>query len=76
MKDKYERIIVFSDSQDIDVATGSKMEPQVFGKYNYIVNVGSHTNSIAYNGIWDAEIAGWSEHFLDYIAAYEELSKQ
>lgn len=75
LKDKYERIIVFSDSQDVDVAHGSKVKPQVFGKYNYIVNVGSHTNSIAYNGIWDAEIAGWSEHFLDYIAAYEELSE-
>lgn len=75
LTDKYERIIVFSDSQDIDVAHGSKVKPQVFGKYNYIINVGSHTNSIAYNGIWDAEITGWSEHFLDYIAAYEELNK-
>lgn len=76
LKDKYDRIIVFSDSHDIDAAHGSTVKPQVFGKYNYIVNVGSHTNSIAYNGIWDAEITGWSEHFLDYIAAYEELNEQ
>ena len=41
------------------------------GKYNYIVDVSCHKHGVAYDGIWDAEIAGWSEHFLRFISAYE-----
>lgn len=26
-----------------------------------------------YNGVLTAEISGWSEHFLTYIAAYEGI---
>ena len=66
-----DRIIIFSDSQDCDVP-GSGV-PQPFGKRNYIVDVSAHKRGIAYDGIWDAEIAGWSEHFLEYIRAYEGL---
>lgn len=73
----YTRIIVFSDSQDIDVSSwGSPnrdKKPRPFGKYNYICDVSCHTHGIAYNGVWTAEISGWSEHFLTYIAAYEGL---
>lgn len=69
----YARIIVFSDSQDIDVSHGSDKKPRPFGKYNYICDVSAHTHGIAYNGVWTAEISGWSEHFLTYIAAYEGI---
>jgi len=73
----YARIIVFSDSQDIDVSSWSSpnrdKKPRPFGKYNYICDVSCHTHGIAYNGVWTAEISGWSEHFLTYIAAYEGL---
>ena len=64
-----DRIIIFSDSQDCD--RGSNKTPKPFGKYNYIVDISSHNRGINYNGVWTAEISGWSENFLKYIAAYE-----
>ena len=72
----YARIIVFSDSQDIDVSHGLKNKPRPFGKYNYICDVSAHTHGINYNGVWTAEISGWSEHFLTYIAAFEGIENQ
>jgi len=73
----YTRIIVFSDSQDIDVSNWSSpnhdKKPRPFGKYNYICDVSANTHGIAYKGVWTAEISGWSEHFLTYIAAYEGI---
>lgn len=69
----YDRIIIFSDSQDIDVARGKGVKPRPFGKHNYICDVSCNKRGIAYNGVWDAEISGWSEHFLTYIAAYEGI---
>jgi 60 kDa SS-A/Ro ribonucleoprotein len=64
------RIIVFSDSQDCDY--GNKL-PEPFGEANYIVDVSAHTHGINYKGIWTAEISGWSDHFIDYIAAMEGI---
>jgi len=69
----YDRVIVFSDSADIDVAHGKNVKPRPFGKYNYICDVSSHKHGIAYKGVWTAEITGWSEHFLTYIAAFEGI---
>jgi hypothetical protein len=66
-----DRIIVFSDSQDCD---RSNSIPAPFGARNYIVDVSSHARGINYNGVWTAEIAGWSEHFLSFVAAYEGLA--
>lgn len=68
---EFDRIIVFSDSQDCDFP--SKRIPQPFGKKNYIVDVSSNKHGINYKGVWTAEISGWSEHFLTYIAAYEGI---
>lgn len=68
-KEAPDRIIIFSDSQDCDLPT--QRTPKPFGKYNYIVDVSCHKHGVAYDGIWDAEIAGWSEHFLRFISAYE-----
>jgi len=72
----YERIIIFSDSQDIDVSHGHNVKPRPFGKYNYICDVSCHTKGINYKGVWTAEISGWSEHFLTYIAAFEGIENK
>ena len=69
----YARIIIFSDSQDIDVSYGRNVKPRPFGKYNYICDVSANTRGINYQGVWTAEISGWSEHFLTYIAAFEGI---
>jgi hypothetical protein len=63
-----DRIIVFSDSQDIDP---SKELPKPFGDNNYIIDVSNERNGINYRGVWTAEISGWSEHFLKFIAEIE-----
>lgn len=68
-KEDPDRIIVFSDSQDCDHR--NRALPKPFGKFNYIVDVSSHAYGVNYKGVWTAEIAGWSEHFLKYIAAME-----
>lgn len=67
-----DRIAVFSDSQDCDHR--GKRTPKPFGRHNYIIDVSAHARGIKYEGAWTAEIAGWSEHFLTYVAAYEGLS--
>lgn len=68
-----DRIIIFSDSQDCDeyYNRGKLQPPNPFGKNNYIVDVSCNTHGINYNGVWSAEISGWSENFLRYIAAHE-----
>lgn len=68
-KETPDRIIIFSDSQDCDAP--NKRIPNPFGKNNYIVDVSSHSRGINYEGLWTAEISGWSEHFLSFIAALE-----
>lgn len=70
-QEDYDRIIVFSDSQDCD-RSGEKPEP--FGTYNYVVDVSAHKQGINYEGVWTAEISGWSSQFLNFIAAYEGFS--
>jgi hypothetical protein len=67
----FDRIIVFSDSQDCDYP--DKRIPRPFGRRNYICDVSAETKGINYKGVWTAEISGWSEHFLTYIASYEGL---
>jgi len=69
--EKPDRIIIFSDSQDCDLP--ERRIPKPFGIKNYIVDVSSHSRGINYQGVWTAEISGWSEHFLEYIFAYEGL---
>ena len=64
-----DRIIVVSDSQDCDYP--DKRIPAPFGDRNYIIDVSPHSRGIAYDGVWDAEISGWSERFLHYIAELE-----
>ena len=47
-----------------------------FGTYNYICDVSANTRGVNYRGRWIAEISGWSEHFLTYIAALEGLQNK
>lgn len=68
---EFDRIIVFSDSQDCDYP--EKRIPKPFGKHNYICDVSSELHGVNYKGVWDAEISGFSEHFLTFIAAYEGI---
>jgi len=70
--EEVDRIIVFSDSQDCDFSNKTPAQP--FGKYNYIVDVSAHKHGVNYENTWDAEISGWSEHFIDYIQAFEGLT--
>lgn len=35
----------------------------------------AHTKGVNYRGRWTAEVSGWSEHFITYIAALEGLQK-
>ena len=69
----FDRIIVFSDSQDCD---GTNYIPKPYGKYNYICDVSSEKRGINYKGVWTAEISGWSENFLTFIAASEGLENK
>jgi 60 kDa SS-A/Ro ribonucleoprotein len=73
-KREVDRIIVFSDSQDTDHP--HLRIPAPFGKTNYIIDVSAHAYGVAYEGVWTAEISGWSEHFLKYIMALEGLDVQ
>jgi 60 kDa SS-A/Ro ribonucleoprotein len=68
--DIFERVIVFSDSEDCE---GGNKLPKTFAKHNYIVDVSSHTRGVNYKGVWTAEVSGWSEHFLTFIAACEGI---
>lgn len=64
----FDRIIVFSDSQDCDRMNRT---PKPFGKYNYICDVSNHIKGINYKGIWTSEISGFSENFLSFISVSE-----
>lgn len=68
---KFDRIIVFSDSQDCDFP--ERRTPKPFGTYNYICDISAHTKGVNYKGTWDAEISGFSEHFITFIAAMEGI---
>ena len=65
-----DRIIIFSDSQDCD---RNYTLPKPFGKFNYIIDVSSHSRGINYDGLWSAEISGWSENFMNFIMGFEGL---
>lgn len=71
---EFDRIIIFSDSQDCDYP--DKRTPKPFGTRNYICDVSAHTKGINYKGVWTAEISGFSEHFLNYISVAEGNSNE
>jgi len=66
-----DRLVVISDSQDIDVARGMKIKPDTTHYENsYIIDISTHTHGIK-TGVWTAEINGWSDKLFHYIYALE-----
>lgn len=66
-----DRVIILTDEQDCDVKANPK-DANAFGKSNYIINVASYKNGVAYSKFH--HINGWSESVLDYIREYEKLN--
>jgi hypothetical protein len=65
-----ERVIVFTDEQDCD----NKANPSTanaFGKKNYIINISSNKNGIAYDKFM--HINGFSEAVIQYIYELENI---
>jgi 60 kDa SS-A/Ro ribonucleoprotein len=63
-----DRVLVITDSQDRNLALRMPKPP---GRRNYLVDVSAHANGVNYAGVWDAEISGWSENLLSFVAAVE-----
>lgn len=67
-----DRLVVISDSQDIDAYYGKKVTPDTKPYDNaYIIDISTHTHGIK-TGVWTAEINGWSDKLFHYILALEE----
>lgn len=71
----FDRVIVFSDSQDCDIVNKIP-NPSLVAKRGYIVDVSAHKNGVNYKGVWSAEVSGWSERFISFIASHEGVSNQ
>lgn len=70
-----ERLVVISDSQDIDAMYGVKTNPITSPyKNSYIIDISTNTHGIK-TGVWTAEINGWSDKVFQYIAAVEDINK-
>lgn len=66
-----ERLVVISDSQDIDAHYGLQRKPDTTPyKTSYIIDISTHTHGIK-TGNWTAEINGWSDKVFHYIKALE-----
>lgn len=63
-----DRLIVFSDSQDMD---DSGRMPEPWAARNYITDISGHSRGVSYAGVWTAEVTGWSSQFMHFIAAFE-----
>lgn len=66
-----DRLVVISDSQDIDAYYGLERKPDTSPyKTSYIIDISTHTHGIK-TGNWTAEINGWSDKVFHYIKALE-----
>lgn len=66
---KADRVVVFTDEQDCDLGRSAD-RADAFGNRNYIINVSSDENGIAYKPQW-THITGFSEAVVDYIQMSE-----
>lgn len=64
-----DRVIVITDEQDCDSTDKNPEKSNAFGKRNYIINIASYQNGIAYNKYH--HINGFSEKVFDYIKEFE-----
>lgn len=70
-----DRLVVISDSQDIDVHYGMKKKPDTKPyKTSYIIDISTNTHGIK-TGVWTAEINGWSDKLFHYINALEQCQR-
>lgn len=66
-----DRLVVISDSQDIDAYYGDAKVPDTSPyKTSYIIDISTHTHGIKTHN-WTAEINGWSDKVFHYIKALE-----
>lgn len=66
-----DRLVVISDSQDIDTYYGLNKKPDTSPyKTSYIIDISTNTHGIKTNN-WTAEINGWSDKVFHYIRAIE-----
>lgn len=67
-----DRLVVISDSQDIDAhyGSGKKADTSPY-KTSYIIDISTNTHGIK-TGNWTAEINGWSDKVFQYIKALEK----
>lgn len=72
---KSDRLVVISDSQDIDYARGRRGLPDV-GRYanKYIMDIAHHTHGVKTNH-WSAEINGFSDNLFRFIKEFEEITQ-
>jgi 60 kDa SS-A/Ro ribonucleoprotein len=67
-----DRLVVLSDSQDIDAYYGKKVVADTSPyEHSYIIDISTHTHGIKTDN-WTAEINGWSDKLFHYIAALEQ----
>ncbi|WP_020537500.1 TROVE domain-containing protein [Lewinella cohaerens] len=72
LADQADRLVVISDSQDIDASSGKKVLADTSPyKTSYIIDISTHTHGIK-TGHWTAEINGWSDRLFHYIAEVEQ----
>jgi hypothetical protein len=70
-----DRLVVISDSQDIDIADGNRRKLYLDDfKTKYIIDISTGTHGIKTNK-WTAEINGWSDKLFHYIYLLEKNLK-
>ena len=63
-----DRVLVLTDEQDCDTKC-NPADANAFAKKNYIINIASQKNGIAYEKF--CHVTGWSENILSYIQICE-----
>lgn len=68
-----DRLVVISDSQDVDVLNGTNTKKPDVSPYktSYILDISSNTHGIKTDN-WTAEIQGWSDKLFHYIKEVEK----
>lgn len=69
----YDRVIVITDSQDMDI---SSISPPRIARYQYIMNVAAYKFSLGTSNSFDLEVNGWSDKFLLAIKENEEINSK
>lgn len=68
---KFDRVVVFTDEQDCDVAQSASKAPKL-AKYNYILNVGVYEPALPVTGAGWTRVSGFSERVIEWMIAEEK----